>query len=408
MQHDRPRAEKRLIQSDPDDVFRRRLSIAALSAGNFVIGMGAFVVIGLVTPIADEFGVSPGRAGLLLTLYAIGYAICSPLLVAYTGRLSRRSVLVSALLLFAVASTWSALATNEASLWASRVLAAIGAGLYTPVAAGVAISASTPERRGRALAYVFFGLTLAQVLGVPAGSFVGYTYGWELAFVIVAALSGVAAVGVARGVPRDVAFQPNSLGTLGTALADWRSVLSVCFTATFLGAIYVLYTYLQPLVEDTLGFGRDGVTAILLVFGFGAVAGNLVGGWLNDRIGAYATLKLVTIGQILLMPLFSWLPFATPAVFALTLIWSMSGWSFLVAQQSRLVVQTPERQNVVLALNAAAVYIGTAIGSALGALVVGYLGLSALGAAAGGGAAIALAHLVLSQRAQAGSVRDAV
>ena len=174
------------------------------------------------------------------------------------------------------------------------------------------------------------------------------------------------------------------------------------FTATYIGAIYVLYTYLAPLLEASQGFGRDGVALALLVFGVGAIAGNLLGGALADRIGSSRTLALACLAQALTLWPFSLLPLSVPALLLLTLAWSTCGWSFMVAQQTRVVAQTPERQGVVLALNAAAIYVGAAAGSAAGAAVIGAFGLDALGTAAAFGALLALGHLVLGDRLAAG------
>jgi len=375
-----------------------RFLIPVLSVANFAIGLGAFVVIGVLEPIAASFDVDPARAGRVMTVYAIAYAIGSPLLVALSGALSRRRVLVAGLAAFAAGALGSALAPSLLWLEAARVLAALGAGVMTPLAAAIAIAASAPGEQGRALARVFLGLTLAQVLGVPAGSWIGYTFGWPAAFGLVVALTLVTLVAVLRVVPRALAFQVNDLATLRSALADWKSLVSVLFTATFIAAIYVLYTYLSPLLSATMGFGRDGVTLVLVMFGIGAVLGNMIGGRLTDRLGAFRTLVFGCVAMVVCMPLFSLLPIPAVGLLVLTFVWSTCGWSFMVAQQTRLVEQTPARQSVVLALNAAAIYVGVAVGSAIGGSVVRMAGLSALGLGAGLFGLLALAHLLISER----------
>ena len=372
--------------------------VAVLSVANFAIGMGAFVVIGLIEPIASDLGVGPASAGTVLTTYALAYAVLSPLAVALTGRMGRRRLLGIALGLFALGALASALSTSLAMLNAARVIAALGAGMVTPVVASIALATAAPGSEGRTLARVFFGLTLAQVLGVPVGSWIGYSVGWQSAFVIVAALSGVAAIAVLNVVPRRLSLQVNTLATLGEALADWRSLVAVLFTASYLGAVFVLYTYAGPLLSEVQGYDRNGVTLVLFMFGIGAVIGNNVGGWLNDRFGSRRTLMMTCLSQVLLLPLFALLPMPDALLMLLALVWSMCGWSFMVAQQTRLVAQTPARQNVVLSLNAAAIYIGTAVGSAIGGALIPRVGLDSLGWWAGGFAILALLHLMLSER----------
>jgi predicted MFS family arabinose efflux permease len=372
--------------------------IATLAAGNFAIGMGAFVAIGVLAPLADDLGLSKTQAGLVMTVYAVAYAVLSPLLVAFTGRIGRRAVLAVAIAVFAAAAVLAMLAWNAPVLYAARVLAALGGGMFTPIAASVAVSASAPEARGRALARVFLGMTLAQALGIPIGSFVGYSFGWRAAFAIVAVLSAVTFVLVLRTVPRRIAFQPNSLRTLAAALADWRSLVSILVTATVMASPYLVYTFITPLLEARMGYGRDGVTLVLLAYGAGAVAGNWLAGVWTDRFGPVRTLYGAFAAQILLVPLYSALPLPGWVLVAVTFLWAMFGWSFLVPQQTRLVRQSPDRQAVVLSLNAACIYLGASIGSTGGGLVAERLGLDWLGIAGAIAVAVATAHLFLSER----------
>lgn len=372
--------------------------LVVLSAGNFVIGMGAFVIIGVLGPLADDLSLSSGRAGWLITSYAVSYAIFSPLLVSATGRVGRRRVMAGALAVFAVANAACALAPSELPLHLSRIVAAAGAGCFTPVTSAVAARLAPPERRAQALAAVLFGITLAQVAGVPAGSWIAYTFGWRAAVWIVAALSVPAAVAIWVIVPAGLSFTPVSPRDLGRVLGSARTMLAVMFTTTFLGAIFVVYSYLGPLLERQMGYGRNGISAVLVVYGVGAVAGNLAGGWVADRIGPMATLLMLTGIQALTMPLFALLPLADAALVALVVFWSLVGWSFGAAQQVRLISLAPDSASVVLALNAAAIYVGAAVGSAIGGGVLDAFGPAALGVTGGIGALVALGHLALSRR----------
>lgn len=375
-----------------------RITIPILSASNFVIGMGAFVVIGLLNPISDDFDLSAAQAGWIMTSYALAYAVASPILVSLTGGIGRRRVLAIGLGIFALAALASALAPNATLLNAARVLASFGAGMFTPVAAAVAAGLSAPERRGRALAAVFFGLTLAQVFGVPTGSFVAYTFGWRMAFLIVAVLALPCIYLIWTRIPAGLSFQSVSLADLGKTLKNGPIMLAVLFTTTFLGAIYVVYTYLAPILTDAMGYGRDGITLMLLIFGLGAVVGNFAGGWLADRLGPVRTLLGVSIAQAALLPVFSVLPLPDVLLLAYAFFWSSCGWSFMASQQLRLISLSGEQTPVVLALNAAAIYVGAAVGSALGGAVISQFGLHALGAAAGATALFAAAHILWSRR----------
>ncbi|PTX54113.1 putative MFS family arabinose efflux permease [Litoreibacter ponti] len=375
------------------------LLIPVLSASNFVIGMGAFLVVGMLTPIATSLDISAATAGQIMTVYAIAYAILSPLLVAMTGAIGRRRVLAAGLCLFALGAALAAVSSSTLGLNLSRLFAAAGAGLFTPVAAATAAGLSSEATRGRVLAAVFFGLTLAQVVGVPAGSYIAYTFGWRWAFWLVVALALPCIALVWMRVPKGLSFQATKLSDLAQVMKNGPLMLAILFTASFLGAIYVVFTYLAPMLEDLMGFGRDGITLALLIFGAGAVVGNILGGILADKLGPARTLLLVAIGQAAIMPAFSFLPMPPWVVFAIIALWSVVGWSFMASQQSRLIARAPEAASVVLALNAASIYVGAAAGSAAGGLVLATAGPSGLGVAAGLFMLGAVAHVIASNRA---------
>ena len=372
--------------------------LALLSFGNFIIGMGAFVVIGIVSPIAEGLGSSKASVGIILTVYALAYAVASPIAVAVTGRMARRNLLIGALSLFLAGTVASALAQSLWLLSASRVLVALGAALFTPVAAGVAVALSAPEARGKALATVFGGLTLAQVIGVPAGAWLAYRFGWEAAFWAVAALAATGIATLVLAMPRDIRFQPAGLAVIAATLRDRTVLFAAAFTATFMGAIYLVFTFFGPLIEASVGTNAELRSFYLVLFGLGAVAGNYAGGFLNDRIGSTRTLVILCLGQAVSMPLFSIIPWSAALFAILVGVWSSFGWSFMAPQQARLVALAPQAQALVLALNAALLYGGIAIGSGISSAVLGSFGLVGLGLAGGIGALVALGHLLASER----------
>ncbi|WP_439522542.1 MFS transporter [Marivita sp.] len=373
--------------------------IALLSGCNFVIGMGAFVVIGMVPLLAGDLGISTAAAGGAMTAYALAYALLSPLLVSLTGRIGRRRVIAAGMIVFALGALLSAIAPNVSVLYMGRAVAAAGAGVVTPVGAAVVAALAPKTTQGKAIAAFYFGLTLSQALGVPIGGWIAFTFGWRAAFWIVMALAILSTVLIWVRVPAGLRFTPVTLADLGRALKDGLVMGAVLFTASFLCAIYVLFTYLAPLLEQTMGYGRDGITLVLLLFGAGAVAGNLIGGALTDRLGSVKSLVLLCLGQIVLMPLFSGLPIDGGLLLVLVFVWSAFGWSFVAPQQVRLLHLAPQLAGVVLALNAAAIYVGTASGSALGGLVQTVGDLTWLGATAGITALGALGHILWSHRA---------
>lgn len=372
--------------------------IPVLAFANFVVGMGAFVVIGVLTPVSQGLSLTQAQAGSIMTAYALVYMVASPVLVALTGRLDRKIVLLTGLGVFTIATFMSALAQDLVALWLARGLAACGAGISTPVSAAVALASAPPERRGQVLASVFGGLTLAQVLGVPAGAWVGYAFGWQAAFLLVVALAIGALVALALLVPRGLPFQVTSLTLLGKALRRPAVLVAVGYTVSFLSAVYVVYTFFAPLFEARLGASREMVSALLAAFGLGAVVGNIVGGVLTDRIGPNRTLAILVCAQIVLLPIVALAPGGPFVTAALVFVWSCCGWSFMVPQQARLVAVAPDMQNVVLSLNAAGIYLAATIGSAVGAGALAAGGIDWLGPVACALAILAAAHLWLATR----------
>lgn len=372
--------------------------IPLMSLGNFVIGVAGFAIIGILEPLGADLGRSAASAGQLLTIYAVAYAILSPLMVALSGKVGRRRVLAASMVLVAIAATLSAIAPSFTALSLARIIAAAGAGIFTPVAAAVVAALYPEAQRAKVLAAVFFGLTISQVIGVPAGSWIAYSFGWRWAFWLVVAFSLPLIWLIWQRVPAGLKFQPVNLTDLGQVISQGRMMLAVFFTASFLGAIYVLYTYIAPLLSLHMGYGRDGIALILLVFGCGAVGGNILGGILADRFGWRITLAGLSVAQMIIMPLFSLLPVSTLALICFSFSWSLTGWAFMAGQQSRLISLAGPQAPVVLALNAAAIYIGAALGSALGALIIAGFGIIYVGLAAGLVAGFALLHLVLSTR----------
>jgi DHA1 family inner membrane transport protein len=372
--------------------------IPVISACNFLIGVGVFVIIGILEPLGDGLGIAPEQAGILMTIYALSYAVLSPVLVSFTGNIGRRRVMTFGLTLFLIAGLLSALATTLTTLSIARVLAAAGAGMFTPVGAAVVAGLYPAEQRARVLAAVMFGFTLAQVLGVPAGSWIAYTFGWRYAFWGVVAINIPAIYLIWTFVPAGLTFQATTFKDLKDTLKDLRMMFAIAFTGLYLGSVYVLFTYMTPLFSQQMGMGRDLITLTLVISGLGAVVGNLLGGFMADKLGWFITLKALCVAQMIVMPFYSFLPISLQAFFTLTVVWAIIGWSFMAGQQMRLIGLAGPKAPVVLALTAASIYIGAAIGSAVGSIIITYYGFSGLGIAAAGCASLALANIILSHR----------
>ncbi|MFV0472679.1 MAG: MFS transporter [Pikeienuella sp.] len=386
------------MQTAPPASSSPAMLLPVLSAANFTIGAGAFMVVAILSPMAGDLRMSEAEAGLVMVVYAVAYTISSPLLVSATGGLRRRDLLVAAMLVYALAAGVMAASPGPLAVLVGRAVAAAAAGVITPVAASVAAASVPPEARGRALTWAFFGMTLSQIFGVPLGAWIGYSYGWRVDFWAVAALSLAAALALARFVPRDIAVARTRLSDLGATLVDMKSMLGVSLTFVFLSSAYVLFTFTSPLLEAGMGAGRDVISLFLLISGIGAVAGNLASGRLADRLGPARTLALHCGAMALVTPVYSLLPIPLWALYLAGFLWSVFGWGFFAVQQSRLIALAPERSGVILSLNASAIYLGRSLGSGLGSALIARFGLDALGWAASALAIAALFNLLIVER----------
>lgn len=276
------------------------LALYALTAGAFGIGVTEFVIMGLLLEVGGDFGVSVSTAGMLISGYAIGVMVGAPVMTIWTARWPRKTVLLALMAIFIIGNLACALAPSYGALLAARVLTAFAHGTFFGVGSVVATSLVAPQQRASAIALMFTGLTVATVLGVPFGTWLGQGYGWRATFWAVTVVGVVAFAILALLVPRS-AGEPET--------GDWRAdlralmrpqvLLALATTVVGFGGVFTVFTYIAPLLTQVSGFADAAVSPILLVFGGGLVAGNLIGGKLADRwlvptlLGSLALLALV-------------------------------------------------------------------------------------------------------------------
>jgi len=288
------------------------MSVFWLALSAFAIGTEAFVIAGLLPAISADLLISAPAAGQLVTIYALAYAIGSPILAVTFHNIDRKSVLTLALSCFILSNLLAVAAPGFAMLMAARVLMALSAGLCTPTALGVAVAIAPPERRGRAVALVTSGLTVATVIGVPLGTMIGNQIAWRATFVMVAAFGAVALTGLLLRLPRGL---PTGSATFAQRLAVARHTdMLYALATTTLWAIggLTVFTYLAIALRG-IGFSAWEISLALLVFGLAAAIGNILGGQLADRLGNTRTSGLGLAGMAgALILLSAALKFASP------------------------------------------------------------------------------------------------
>ena len=343
----------------------QRGALWALLAGNFVIGTGVMVVPGTLNEISASLAIKVATAGRLISAAAFVMCLGAPLLAAAVAGWDRRKLLALTLLWYAAWHVVAALVPSFGALLPVRMLTVVAPAIFTPQAAACAGMLVPPEQRGRAVTFVFLGWSVASVLGLPIGALIGGHLGWRMAFMAIAALSVVSAASVWLTLPSGI--RPAALTAAAWSRVLRSPVLMGIVSVTALQGVgqFVLFSYFGPLLKQ--GFGADANTLSLMwaLFGAFGLLGNMVVSRYIDRVGA-GRMVLLTTGLIALS-LLLWPLASTLAWLAVVLVpWGLGCFATNSSQQARLVGLAPALAPGSVALNSSGIYIGQALGAALG------------------------------------------
>lgn len=277
------------------------VALLALALGAFAIGTNEFVTMGLLPQVADGLQVPVADAGHLISAYALGVVLGAPLLTALSARLERKRALLLFLGAFVVGNLATVLAPSYGTVFAARMLAGLPHGAFLGVGSLTAAHLAGPDRQSRAVARVLLGLTVANIVGVPAGTFLGQVFGWRAAFLVVAVIGALAAAGVAAFVPTTPKPAGDGLRHELTALRGRQVVLGLATAVFGFGGVFAVYTYISPMLTGLAGMPEGSVPLVLALFGVGMTGGSLIVGPLGDRAlrptiyGALASLAVVLL-----------------------------------------------------------------------------------------------------------------
>jgi MFS transporter, DHA1 family, inner membrane transport protein len=355
-------------------------ALYALTAGAFGIGVTEFVIMGLLIEVGTDFGVSISAAGLLITGYALGVVIGAPIMTIATGRWPRKTVLLVLMAIFTLGNAACALAPDYWSLMAARVLTAFAHGTFFGVGSVVATTLVAPSKKASAIAVMFTGLTVANILGVPFGTWLGQGYGWRSTFSAVTLVGLAAFAIIALFVPKDKTTPAASnLRNDLAVLARPQVLMGLLTTVLSWVGVFAVFTYIAPILIRISGFSESAVSPILLVFGGGLVVGNLLGGRLADRWLIPALLgSLLTLAAVLLLMTFA-AHNQTAAVVFVALLGAAAFATVPPLQIWVLEKAAGAGQSLASSFNIAAFNLGNAIGAWLGGFVIDHgLGLGAV------------------------------
>ncbi|MBY5346254.1 MFS transporter [Rhizobium leguminosarum] len=345
------------------------LALLVLALSSFAIGTTEFVIMGLLPEVAADLSVSIPQAGWLVTGYALAVAIGAPVMAVLTAKLKRRTALIALMAFFIAGNLLCALASDYWVLMIARVVTALCHGAFFGIGSVVAAGLVAEDRRARAVALMFTGLTLANVLGVPLGTAIGQAYGWRATFGVVTVIGIVTISGLIAILPRDKQQENGSILREIAALRNGGLWLALSTTVFFAASMFTLFTYIAPLLRDVTGVSPEGVTWTLFLIGLGLTIGNLVGGKLADwRLGA--TLAGVFAAIAITSIAFSYTSrFFIPAEITLFL-WAMASFAAVPALQVGVVGFGKNAPNLVSTINIGAFNTGNALGAWVGGLVI--------------------------------------
>jgi DHA1 family inner membrane transport protein len=345
------------------------LALLALAIGAFGIGTTEFVIMGVLPQVARDFGVSIPTAGLLVTGYALGVMFGAPVMTALGTRVSRKRMLMLLMGLFVLGNLLSAVAPVFELMLVGRVVASLAHGAFFGIGSVVAAELVPPEKKAGAISMMFSGLTVANVVGVPLGTLVGQSAGWRVTFALVAALGVVGLLGVAKLVPE----MPRQEGVrLRDELAAFKNVqvlLAMAMTVLGFGGVFAAVTYIAPMMTHVTGFADGSVTWLLVLFGLGMVAGNLVGGRYADR--ALMPMLYVSLGGLALVLALFTVTAHNEVLAALTLVLiGALGFATVSPLQKRVLDHAHGAPTLASAANIGAFNLGNALSAWLGGLVI--------------------------------------
>ncbi len=351
------------------------LALLALTLSAFAIGTTEFVIVGLIPTMAADLNVSLPSAGLLVSLYALGVAIGAPVLTALTGKWNRKHVLLSVMALFVAGNLLAWQAPGYNTLVVARILTGLAHGVFFSIGSTIATGLVAKEKAASAIAIMFTGLTVALVTGVPLGTYIGQSFGWEATFLVVAILGLIALIGSALLVPNNLKQPPAAkLSAQLKVLTQPRLLLVYAITALGYGGTFTAFTFLAPILEQVSGFSSNAIGLIMLVYGVSVAVGNIWGGKMADKMGPIKALTIIFSGLAAVLVTFNFAAFNPITAVLTILIWGAFAFGNVPGLQVYVVKlaekYTPDAVDVASGLNIAAFNIGIALGSWGGGLIV--------------------------------------
>lgn len=356
------------------------IALFALTLSAFAIGTTEFVIVGLIPTMAADLEVSLPSAGLLVSLYALGVAVGAPILTVLTGSWKRKHVLLSVMSLFVAGNLLAWQAPGYNTLILAPILTGLAHGVFFSIGSTIATGLVPKQKAASAIAIMFTGLTVALVTGVPLGTYIGQTFGWQTTFWVVAVLGLIALIGSTFLVPNNLKQPPAAnLSAQMKVLTQPRLLLVYAITALGYGGTFTDFTYLAPILEQVSGFESSAVSLIMLVYGVSVAMGNIWGGKMADSMGPIKALTIIFAGLACILLVFNFTAVNPITAVITILVWGAFAFGNVPGLQVYVVKlaekYAPDGVDVASGLNIAAFNVGIALGSWGGGHIVAKAGL---------------------------------
>lgn len=361
--------------------------LLALAAGAFGIGVTEFAPMGLLPVIATDLGVTIPTAGLLISAYALGVMLGAPLMTLTTGRVPRRALLIGLVAIFTVGNLLSAVADSYGLLLAARVVTSLNHGAFFGVGSIVAAGLVPPNRQAGAVAAMFMGLTIANVVGVPLATWAGDVLGWRASFWGIAAIGVLVMAALRLTLPQLPAPTGGDMAAELRVLGRGPVLAALALTVIGSSAMFTVFTYIAPILREQTHASLGFVTAMLVTYGLGLTVGNWLGGKFADKSVDRTLIVTLAALSVLLIAFAVAMPFAVPTSI-LIFLWGIASFALVPPLQVRVMTAASDAPNLASSMNIGAFNLGNAIGAAVGGMVIagglGYPAVSLAGAVAAG------------------------
>lgn len=342
---------------------------------SFVVGMVELIIGGILDLIAEDLNVSLGMAGMLITIFSLTFGIAAPILLVLTAKMERKRLALISLSGFLIGNILAVISPVYSVLFVGRIISAISGSILIILCIVLAANIVEPKYRGRAIGIVNMGVSASLVLGIPIGLSLGNLFGWRAPFVLIVILTIISMFGVYFFMERVPPKPVSSIKEQITSLKNRKVFFAHLTIFMMMSGHSVLYAYLTPYVQTTMGLNENNISLVYLLFGIAAVSGGAVGGTLADKFGAKRIIPTFLVVYALMIFTTSPATSIVPLFLVVLVIWGLMSWAVTPAMQSYLMDAAPETSDMQISLSNSALHFGIAFGSLLGGITIDQVGV---------------------------------